>query len=70
MKQQFQEIVFKKLLKEIGISPAEIEVIEPVIVTPESNVERFYKWLEMCNNQYIGDIERVTKAFHKVALNS
>lgn len=65
-----QDIVFKKLLKDTGIEPAQIEVVDPIIVTKESNVERFYNWLQMCNNQYIGDAKRMTEAFHKVYINS
>jgi hypothetical protein len=51
-------------------NPNDIEVIDPEFVKPESNVERFYKWLQMCNNQYINNIEQLTKSFHKVHLNS
>jgi len=61
-----QDIVFKKLLKETGIEPAEIEVVDPIIVTPKSKVERFYEWLQMCKNQYIGDDTQVTNAFNIV----
>lgn len=61
-----QGIVFKKLLKDTGIEPAEIEVVDPIIVIKESNVERFYNWLKMCNNQYLGDTKRMTKAFNIV----
>lgn len=66
VQKKIQDIVFKKLLKDTGIEPAKIEVIEPIIVTKESNVERFYNWLQMCNNQYIGDAKRMAEAFHKV----
>lgn len=48
----------------------EIEVIDPIIVTDESNVDRFYKWLQMCGNQHINDNNQVTKAFNKIYLNS
>jgi hypothetical protein len=48
----------------------QIEAIDPIIVTPESNVERFYRWLQMCNNKYINNTDQLTKAFHKVHLNS
>lgn len=33
----------------------------------ETNVERFYKWLQMCGNIYLHDNEKIIKAFHKVA---
>lgn len=35
-----------------------------------SNTERFYEWLKMCNNIYLHDNEKITKAFHIVMLNS
>lgn len=70
MKQLIQEIVFKKLLKDTGIEPAQIEVIDPIIVTPESNVQRFYKWMLRCENKYVGNTEMMTKAFHKVYISS
>lgn len=61
-----QDIVFKKLLKDTGIEPAEIEVVDSIIVIKESNVERFYKWLQMCQNEYLGDNKRITNAFNIV----
>jgi len=36
----------------------------------ESNVLRFYKWLEMCNNKYRNVPELMIPAIRKVALNS
>ena len=66
MKNLIQDIVFKKLLKDTGINPAEIEAVDPIIVTPQSNVERFYEWLKRCNNVYLTDNNQVTKAFHKI----
>lgn len=48
----------------------EIEVIDPIIVTPQSNVERFYKWMQKCKNQYINDSYKMTRAFNIVACNS
>jgi len=32
-----------------------------------SNVERFYAWLQKCNNIYLHDHNQVTNAFHKIA---
>jgi len=37
-------------------------------MTPqESNVSRFYEWMKSMNNIYLGDRERIVKAFHIVA---
>lgn len=33
----------------------------------ETNVERFYRWMKSMNNIYLGDRERMVKAFHIVA---
>lgn len=35
-----------------------------------SNTERFYEWLKMCGNIYLHDNEKITRAFHIVALNN
>lgn len=34
-----------------------------------SNVEKFYKWLQMCGNVRLNDNDQVTRAFHKVLIN-
>lgn len=44
----------------------EIEVIEPEIVTPESNVDRFYNWMVKIGNVYLNDNEQVVKSFNIV----
>lgn len=43
----------------------DIEVIDVEIVQ-ESNVERFYKWLQRCGNIHLNDHEQVTNAFRKI----
>lgn len=35
----------------------------------QTNVERFYEWLQRCGNVYLNDHSRVVRAFHIVALN-
>jgi len=34
----------------------------------QSNVERFYQWMKSMNNQFLHDNNRMTRAFHIVAL--
>jgi len=34
----------------------------------QSNVERFYSWMESINNQFLHDHEQMVNAFHIVAL--
>lgn len=36
---------------------------------PETNVERFYRWMEEMGNVHLGNHEAMVKAFHKVATN-
>jgi len=35
----------------------------------QSNVERFYSWMESINNQFLHDQQRMSRAFHIVALS-
>ena len=54
------------ILNDAGIDePNDIEVIDAEIV--ESNVERFYKWLQRCGNIHLNDNTQVINAFHKIA---
>lgn len=32
----------------------------------QSNVERFYEWLQMCKNVHLADDEQIVKAFNKI----
>lgn len=34
----------------------------------QTNVERFYSWMESINNQFLHDHEQMVNAFHIVAL--
>lgn len=36
---------------------------------PETNVERFYKWMLKMGNVHLGDHNAMVKAFNKVATN-
>lgn len=36
---------------------------------PETNVERFYKWMQAMGNVYLADNEKMVKAFQKVENN-
>ena len=44
----------------------EIEVVDAEIVTPEKNVDRFYNWLHKIGNKYIGNHERMERAFNLI----
>jgi NACalpha-BTF3-like transcription factor len=57
---------FKKLMQKLGIDVNEIEVVDPEIVTPETEVDRFYKWLQMCGNQHLANDEKMERAFNKI----
>ena len=47
-------------------NPNEIEVVDPEIVTPETNVEQFYNLLQKCGNVYLSDNEKMVNAFNKI----
>jgi hypothetical protein len=57
-----QKLFFNKELAD----PNEIEVIDPIFVEPENNVERFYEWLKKCNNQFLHDNEKITNSFNLI----
>lgn len=44
----------------------EIEVVDAEIVTTEKNVDRFYDWLHKIGNKYIGNNERMERAFNLI----
>lgn len=47
-------------------NPNEIEVVDPEFVTTEKNVDRFYNWLHKIGNEYIGNNERMERAFNLI----
>ena len=65
-----QDLTFNRLLINAGIEPAplfDIDVIDAEIIKPQSNVERFYEWLQMCGNIHLNDNTQIINAFHKIA---
>ena len=64
-----QDLTFNRLLINAGIEPApifDIEVIDAEIIEPQSNVERFYRWLQMCGNIHLNDNTQVVNSFLKI----
>jgi NACalpha-BTF3-like transcription factor len=57
---------FQRLMQKLGIDVNEIEVKDPEIVTPETNVDQFYNWLQKMGNVYISDNEKMVNAFNKI----
>ena len=52
-----------------AIDPApitDIKVIDAEIIKPQSNVERFYEWLQRCGNIHLYDNNQVNNAFQKI----
>jgi len=64
--ESFDKLIFKRLMQKLGIDINEIEVVDPEIVTPETNVDQFYNWLQKCGNVYLGDHEKMVNAFNKI----
>jgi len=50
------DVVFNKLISNLGIEPA----------TKQTNVERFYEWLQMCGNVHLNNHEALVKGFNKI----
>jgi len=64
-----QDLTFNRLLINAGIEPApifDIEVIDAEVIEPQSNVERFYEWLQMCGNIHLNDNTQVVNSFFKI----
>jgi len=57
---------FQRLMQKLGIDVNEIEVKDPEIVAPETNVDQFYNWLQKMGNVYISDNEKMVNAFNKI----
>ena len=63
-----QDLIFNRLLINAGIEPARLEDIEvkDAEIVRQSNVERFYEWLQRCGNIHLNDNTQVINAFHKI----
>jgi len=64
-----QDLTFNRLLINAGIEPApifDIDVIDAEVIEPQSNVERFYEWLQMCGNIHLNDNTQVVNSFFKI----
>lgn len=41
---------------------------KPLPQKKQTNVERFYEWLQMCGNVHISNNEELEKAFNKIPI--
>jgi len=47
-------------------NPNEIEVVDPIIVTPENNAEKFDNWMRKLGNIFVGNNERMERAYNLI----
>lgn len=62
------DLTFNRLLINAGIEPARVEDIEvkDAEIVRQSNVERFYEWLQRCGNIHLNDNTQIFNAFNKI----